>query len=225
MEKITCFDIGDIITLKSHPLFSKTPKKISEFPAQVPPLMLIKEVLFENKEKKKIFSEEIENTQVADLIKYNCVFFNANRSEFHEKIIYHSFLDGYSNLKYYRKIEKDKKLKIEIDKQLIAEVSKYQIVSDYLYGDVIQFKTKKLEQRKSYSSSNERISGNVSFQTPNFVLSGIKNENQTDLFYQNGKEKRKISKQFFKVMWFNHFQQKFSEHYLPKEFFVKNLEI
>lgn len=224
MEKIEHFKIGDIVTLKSHPLFSAKPKKISEFSTQVPPLMLIKEVLFENEEKKIIFSDEIENAQIADLIKYNCVFFNANKSEFQEKTIYHTLLRSYLDLKYYREIGKDEKKKIELDEQLIPEVLKYEIVENYNYGEVIQFKTKKLEHRKSYAGSSEKIT-TVSNQTPDFVLSGVKNEAQVDLFYPKGKPKRILPKQLYKVMWFNRFQQKFSEYFLPKEFFVKNLEI
>tara|TARA_R110002049_G_scaffold3795_3_gene27512 strand:- start:45655 stop:45825 length:171 start_codon:yes stop_codon:yes gene_type:complete len=56
-------------------------------------------------------------------------------------------------------------------------------------------------------------------------LSGIKKEEQKDLFYLDGKPKRIISEQLFKVMWFNHVQQKFSEYFLPMEFFVESLEI
>lgn len=225
MEKIIPFNIGEIVTLKSHPLLSKVPKKIIEFAAQVPPLMLIKEIYIEKEEKKKTFSEDIENAQIADLIKYSCVYFHANKSEFQEKIIFHSLLESYLKLNYFREIEKDKKVKIELEKQLVPEVLKYEKVFDYKYGDVIQFKTKKLEHRKSYNNvSNEKISS-ISYQTPDFVLSGIKNEAQTDLFYPDGSPKRKVTKQLFKIIWFNHFQQKFSEYYLPKEFFVKNLKI
>jgi len=28
-----------------------------------------------------------------------------------------------------------------------------------------------------------------------------------------------------KIMWFNHYQNKFSEKYLPKEFFIKPLDL
>lgn len=218
------FKVGDIVTLKSHPLLTETPKKIKEFPAQVPPLMLIKEVLFEKQDKKILYSDVIEKAQIADLVKYLCVYFNANKSEFQEKVVYHSLLDSYVDLKYYREIEKDKKISIELDKQLIPEVEKYKIVSSYDYGKRVQFKTKKLEHRKSYSGNFEKLPG-VSFQTPDFILSGIKNEEQKDLFYQDGKPKRILSNLLFKVIWFNHFQQKFSEHFLPKECFVEGLEI
>ncbi len=224
MKKTGHFDIGEIVTLKSHPLFSKTTKEISEFSAQVPPLMLIKEVLIEKEDKKKTFSEDIGNAQIADLIKYTCVYFNANKSEFQEKTVFHSLLESYLELKYFREIGKDKDVKIELYKQLIPEGLKYQQVIAYSYGKVVQFKTKKLEHRKSYSFNHEKIRVN-SFQTPDFVLSGIKNEIQADLFYSDGKPKRIITTQLFKVMWFNHYQQKFSEQFLPKEFFVQNLDI
>ncbi|WP_346881514.1 hypothetical protein [uncultured Algibacter sp.] len=217
------FNIGDIVTIKSHPLLSSIPKKINEFPSQVPPLMLVKEVVFEKEDKKKVFSDVIEKAQIADLVKYVCVFFNANKSEFVEKEIYHTLLESYRKLNYYRIVDKDDN-KIKLEKQLIPEVEKYILVSDYLYGKRIQFKTKKLEHRKSYSNSFEKVPG-TSFQTPDFILSGIKEEEQKDLFFLDGKPKRKVSKLLYKVMWFNHIQQKFSEHYLPKKFFVENLEI
>jgi hypothetical protein len=218
------FEVGGIVTLKSHPLLSKTPKKICEFPAQVPPLMLIKEVFFEREDKKIIYSDSIEKAQIADLIKYNCVFFNANKSEFVEKEVYHSLLESYLELKYFREDDRNNK-KVELVEQLITEVLKYNDVSNYEYAKRVQFKTKKLEHRKSYSGKNfEKIPG-TSFQTPDFILTGIKNEEQKDLFYLDGKPKRIISEQLFKVMWFNHFQQKFSEYFLPIEFFVEDLEI
>ncbi|WP_397363115.1 hypothetical protein [Olleya sp. R77988] len=219
---MTVFKVGDIVTIKSHPLLSSPPKKIKEFSAQVPPLMLVKEVVFEKEDKKKVFSSEIENAQVADLIKYICVYFDANKSVFIEKEVYHSLLESYLKLNYYRNPDEDKK-KIDLEKQLIPEVSKYKLVTEYLFGKKVQFKTKKLEHRKSYDSGYEKV--NTSFQTPDFILSGIKNEDKKDMFFQDGKPKRIASNQSYKIMWFNHFQQKFSEHYLPKEFFVEGLEI
>jgi hypothetical protein len=219
---MTAFEISDIVTLKSHPLFSLSTKKINEFPAHVPPLMLIKEIIYERGDRKKVFSDNIKGAQIADLIKYVCVFFNANKSEFVEKEVYHNLLESYLKLRYYR-IPEEKK-KIELDKQLIPEVLSYKHASDYLYGKKVQFKTKKLEHRKSYSTSYERIPG-ISFQTPDFLLSGIKHEEPKDLFYHNGEPKRVVSKLFYKVMWYNHVQQKFSEHFLPMEFFVEGLEI
>ncbi|WP_459926330.1 hypothetical protein [Flavobacterium covae] len=211
------FKIGDIVAIKSHALFREY-HKIIEFPAQTSPLMLVKEIFYEDEEKKKTHSEEL-GCKISGLIKFTCVYFNANKSEFVEVIIYSDLLKKYNDLKYYRK---DKKTNENIDSKLIDEVKSYDL-ADYNYGEVVQFKTKKLEHRKSYENNNEKIS-NISFQTPDFVLSGIKEEISKDLFYSNGEKKikRKVSNTMFKVMWFNHYQQKFSEHYLPKEFFVKD---
>ena len=99
----------------------------------------------------------------------------------------------------------------------------YKQISKYEYGKVVQFKTKKLEQRKSYDGNHPEKITNSSFQTPDFVLSGIKNEISNDLYYFDGMPKRIISNQLFKIIWFNHFHNKYSEMYLPKEFFVENI--
>lgn len=221
------FKIGDIVTLKSHPLFDNNSKKIVEFTAHVPPLLIIKEVLFERKENKKMYSSDIKNAQISDLVKYSCVYFNANKSEFIDKTIYQSFLRSYIDLKYYReKKEDDKGNEIEtpIEEQLIPEVLTYKQIDKYVFGDVVQFKTKKLEQRKSYDNGNERLPG-ISYQTPNFIVSGIKNESQEDLFYHDGQKKKEVRSQLVKVSWFNHFQNKMSEKFLPFDCFVKDLKI
>lgn len=217
------FIIGEIVTLKTHPLF-KTHSKIIEFPAHVPPLMVVKEVFFEDLKKKKLYSEELgKDFQISDSIKYTCVYFNANKSEFEEVFVYESFLESYKELKYYRHVKEDEVVKIELDNQLIPEVLKYESIDKYEFGKVIQFKTKKLEQRKSYDGKIESIV--YSFQSPNFILGGIKNENITDLYYPDGENKKNIPSQSVKVVWFNHFQQKNSEKFLPVEFFVQNLEL
>lgn len=221
------FKIGDIVTLKSHSLFDNNYKKIAEFPAHVPPLMIVKEVLFERKKSKKVYSSEVKKAQISDLIKYNCVYFNANKSEFIEKTIYETFLRSYIDLQYFRIKEEDddgNEIEIPLEKQLIPEVLTYTKFNDYIFGAVVQFKTKKLEHRKSFEKGYERIPG-ISYQTPNFIVSGIKKEPQEDLFYNDGKKKKITSSKLVKVSWFNHFQNKMSEKYLPFSFFVKDLKI
>jgi hypothetical protein len=219
------FKIGAIVTLKSHPLFDNNFKKIAEFPAQVPPLMIVKEVFFERRENKKVFSTEFKSAQVSDLIKYNCVYFSANKSEFCEKIVYESFLRTYKDLKYYKIKDKDgNEIKIPKKNQLVPEVLNYNLILDYNFGEVIQFKTKKLEHRKSYDNGFEKLPG-ISFQTPDFVVSGLKKEIQEDLFYNDGQKKKIVPNKLLKVTWFNHFQNKMSDKFLPFCFFVKDLKI
>lgn len=218
------FNIGEIVTLRSHPLFDNSYKKIAEFPAHVPPLMIVKDVFFDRSEKKKLYSDELEGAKISDLVKYTCIYFNANKSEFIEKIIYESFLRSYKDLLYYR-VKDEKKKEIPEEDQLIPEVLRYEEINEYSFGEVVQFKTKKLEHRKSYNHATpERIPG-ISYQTPNFIVSGIKKEPQEDLFYHDGLKKRIIPKKSIEVSWFNHFQNKISKKYLPLNSFVKGLEI
>ncbi|WP_221258709.1 hypothetical protein [Flavobacterium okayamense] len=226
------FNIGDIVTLKSHPLLTRNYQMILEFPAQVPPLMLVKEIHFEDSKKKKIYHEDLgKDYKVADLIKYCCVYFNGNKSEFNEIFVYESFLNACividennkkiikeSSLKFYR-IPNDK---IESEEDLLDEVLNYKKLNVYNYCQVVQFKTKKLEQRKSFDSRSETI--NNTFQTPDFIVSGYKLEEQKDLFYHDGEPKKILPKELLKVTWFNHFGQKMSEKFLPKEFFVTDID-
>ncbi|APU08875.1 hypothetical protein A5M85_00790 [Cellulophaga lytica] len=113
---------------------------------------------------------------------------------------------------------------------LITEVENY-IDAEYLYSNIVYFKTKKLELLKKRSSSKDFIiNGNeenkktienvVNYSTPEFVLCGYKKELGEDLFYPNGDTKKMISKVLYKVKWFNSNQMKFSEQYLPKECFI-----
>ena len=216
------FEIGEIVTLKSHPLFREH-SKIIEFSAQVPPLMLVKEVFYEDVLKKKIYNEELGSEyKIADLIKYTCVYFCANKSEFIDVVLYESVLRTYKDLKYFRELESEDGVKIVQDTKLIDEVKSYSQINKYEFGKVIQFKTKKLEQRKSYDGNSEKINNN-SFQTPDYILSGILNEQIVDAFYSNGNPKKVVSKQSYKITWYNHYQQKFSDKFLPKEFFVENI--
>lgn len=210
------YQLGDIVTLKSHPLFKK--HTIDTYSNQVPPLMIIKEVFFED-DKKKVFSSEKENIQIADNIKYTCIYFNNNKSEFVEATIYHSLLESYKFLKFDRKLKDGQETKSEIS--LITEVSTYKEAA-YSYGKSIQLKTNKLERRKKFTCDDNLAK--ISFTSPDFVLCGYKIEKLADLFYPDGKPKKITSETFYKITWFNHFQQKFSEQYLPKEFFIEHLE-
>ncbi|WP_430408991.1 hypothetical protein [Kordia sp.] len=216
------FGIGDIVTLKSHPL-TQNHSSIKDLSLLVPPLMLVKEVYLEDYKNKKIFSEEIEKAQISDFIKYVCVYFCANTSKFEEKTLFESFLISHKELNFYRKDEVDENGKESIS--LIDEVTNYVSDFNYLYGKVVQFKTKKLEHRKSYEKKNNEELKKTSYQTPDFILSGIKKEPQEKLFYPNGNQRKITSEILYKVMWFNYVHQKFSEEYLPKKFFVEGLEI
>jgi hypothetical protein len=166
---------------------------------------------------------------IAERIKYTCVFFDDNRCEFKEVAIYESMLQDYIKF-HIARIEGKKKKEKEYD-SLITEVSKYK-TPEYKYGNLIYFKTKKLEILKKRSSNKSEIKNDgehnktetiqyvVNYSTPEFVLCGYKKELGADLFYPNGDKKKLVSEVLFKVKWFNSLQMKFSEQYLPMECFI-----
>lgn len=218
------FEVGELVTFKTHPLlFDFYIKGDGKY---VPPIMIVKEVLFENKDKKEF--DDISGNQIAEKVKYICVHFDDNKSEFIESHLYQSQLQTFKLLKV-AKFEEKKDSDNYID--IITEVSKYPIIQ-YEFGKIVYFKTKKIEAFKKRESSKIEVDENnkevkkktrqyvVNYITPDFVICGYKKEVYNDLFYHNGKPKRKASTDFIKVKWFNSAQQKFSEQYLPIEFFI-----
>lgn len=221
------FKIGDIITLKSHPLLYNL--RIKGDGKLVPPFMIIKEIFIESKTK-KTHSEDL-GKQIADRIKYTCVFFDDNKTEFKEVALYESMLAKYDKI-YIARIDENKIEKYDNYKSLIQEVKEYS-VPEYEFSKIVFFRTKKFEifkkrdSKKIIKTEGEKedkktttLQYIVNYSSPDFVLCGIKkNEIQTE-YYQNGNLKRKASNILFKVKWFNANQMKFSDIYLPAKCFT-----
>jgi hypothetical protein len=231
------FKIGDFVTFKTHPLlFDFFIKGDGKY---VPPIMLIKEIIFESKEKKEF--DESSGQKVSEKEKFICVYFDDNKSEFVDAHFYKSQLSKILNLKIARV---DENLEEGRSTDLISEVLNYSRIK-YEYGKIVYFKTKKIEAFKKRESSKIEVSkvnvkeNNseteiekqqeekkitrhyvVNYITPDFVVCGHKFEKYNDLFYGNGKPKRIASEEFVKVKWFNPVQQKFTEQFLPIEFFI-----
>ncbi|CAM4173523.1 MULTISPECIES: hypothetical protein [Flavobacterium] len=216
--------VGDLVTFKTHPLLSEF--YIKGDGKYVPPIMIVKEVLFENKEK-KVF-DEVSGNKIGEKIKYICVHFDDNKSEFIESHLYESHLVTFKNLKIAKVVEEnDHNNYVDI----ITEIDSYPITFNYEFGKVVYFKTKKLEAfKKRESSKIELVKGKeekkttrqyvVNYITPDFLISGYKKESYSDLFYNTGKPKRIASIDLIKLKWFNPTQQKFTEQFLPIEFFI-----
>ncbi|SOS55406.1 conserved hypothetical protein [Tenacibaculum finnmarkense] len=218
------FVIGDIVTLKTHPLLYDF--KIKGDGKLVPPFMIVKEIYIEDK-KKKTHSEEL-GEQIAERIKYTCVFFDDNKTEFKEAILYESMLEKYDKI-HIARLDKNKK-EVKCD-SLIDETRKY-VIPEYNYGDIVFFRTKKFEIFKKRDSSKmiqqkggdykktTNIQYIVNYSSPDFILCGIKKNENTNDFYPNGDKRRIVSEILYKVKWFNANQMKFSDIYLPRECFT-----
>ncbi|WP_452220448.1 hypothetical protein [Lacinutrix salivirga] len=228
MSLVNKYKVGEIVTFKTHPLLYD--RYIKGDGKLVPPFMIVKEVFFEDKKKKVVDTSN--GKTIGERIKYTCLFFDDNKSEFKSVVVYESMLMDFKNF-YISKMDGEKYESDDSKYQsLIDEVSDYKN-ADYVYGNIVYFKTKKLEILKKRSSvKKEIIKGNtteekkvtvqyvVNYATPEFVLCGYKKEVGEDLYYPNGGRKKIISKVLYKVKWFNSNQMKFSEEYLPKKCFI-----
>ena len=186
------FEIGNYVTFKTHPLLYDM--YIKGDGKYVPPIMLIKEILFENNEKKEF--DEATGLRIADREKFICVYFDDNKSEFVEAHLYKSQIIEIDSLRIARINEKISNVKTT---SLISEVLAYDKMI-YEYGKIVYFKTKKIEALKKRESSKIEVSKKevvvtdevdgaeeieekkitrhyvVNYITPDFVISGYKNQ-------------------------------------------------
>ncbi len=213
------FSIGDVVTLKTHPMFKA--KRIQGDNRYVPPVMIVIAVYPEKRDDTLIY-------------KYDCIYFNDDKSEFICSILSQSDIDGFENLLFER-INKDG-TSIENYTSLIDEVKAHTFPS-FESGKVVSFRTKKIEIYKKRTSKKitihpknnsliieETLRYVVSFATPNFVLCGIKASYPKGLLNRKINQDSITSNQLFKIKWFNPTKNKFSEQYLPKECLVDEIK-
>ena len=207
------FRIGDIVTLKSHPLL-KT-KYIKGDGKLVPPYMVGTEVFHEDK-KKRTHSENL-GKRIADKTKYNCVFFDDNRLEFKNVTLYVSNLHLKKENAVVNHLEKYKFSNVISFKTKDIELSKQRETTRYDKRKNLKPKEKEDPVRESELTTIQNI---VNYSSPDFVLTGIKKNETVNEYYPNGDIKRIVSEILYKVKWFNSTQMKFSEIYLPAECFT-----
>lgn len=224
------FSVGEIVVYKNHPLlYDYSIKGDGKY---VPPIMVVKEVIFENEKKRT--HDETTGLQIAEKIKYICTYFDDNKSEFIESHLYQSMLEKFTFLHIGRIDDPDALDNGHVN--LVDEIAQYPLSPTYEYGKIVYFKTKKLELLKKRISKSitkplkkkveeKDIEKKVTFQyvvnyaTPEFIICGHKTETQNDLFYNDGSSKRLVSNELLKIQWYNPIHQKFSEQFLPIECF------
>ncbi len=217
------YDIGDIVTLNSHPMAFQPNGAIDSYINQIPPFMCIKEVHVEKR--KKIYSDEFSNHKITDKIKYLCVYFNQHRMIFEENFVYQDMLISFEKLTFHR----DDEVSEEDHKTLIKETKEYN-TANYEYGKRVFFKTYKLEKRKKFKDARNDVRSTTrttsTHTSPAFNLSGIKlNEKKSVYNPKDGELQVKTAETLYKILWYNAYQEKFSETYLPSEFFTDDSKI
>lgn len=207
-KKIDLFDIGDIVTFKTHPMFGS--RRIKGDSRAVPPIMIVISIL--------VNDEDISNS------KYDCVYFDDDHCDFKSLMLNHYTLRSFEDL-LFEKISDDKTI-IKNYKKLIDEVKDY---PDTLYeeGKMVFFKTKKLEIYKKKSTKSIKVAQEdgtikeidetlkyvVSYASPDFILCGIHEKYPQELLHHKTR-RLKLSQNLVKVKWFNFTKKKFSEQIL-----------
>lgn len=217
------FNIGDIVTLKSHPLAYQDNGEIDAYVNQIPPFMCVKEVHIEKK--KKELNCEKPDVKFANNVKYLCVYFNQHRMIFEEAHVYQELILSVTDITFHNKKEHIGDYHIK----LVNETLDYKEV-DYQFGKRIFFKTHKLEKRKRFKNPGHDTKSTtktiLTHTSPAFILNGIKaNSQKTIINPKNGELQRKCCDELYKVLWYNAYQEKFSEEFLPKEFFTDDKRI
>ena len=218
------FEIGDIVALKSHPLAFQDDGLIDMYINQIPPFICVKEIHIERK--KQVYSEELGSVQVSDQVKYLGIYFNQHRMIFEEKFIYESMLTSLDELTFHSEDAEPE----ENHKLLIDETKDYSKLATYEFGKRVFFKTYKLEKRKKFETAGKDYRSltktALTHTSPAFLLNGLKRNEKKNVFNnKTGEVKQKYAIELFKVLWYNSYQEKFSEAYLPKEFFTDDKRI
>lgn len=197
------FKLGDLVMLKSYASAEKEATNYSDQPKLIShhsPIMVITGIEIEDK-KKKTHENEL-GEQIGERIKYHVTWFENKNSDFVTKVLYESFLS---------------------DKQV-----KNDAVFKYQFGKKCQFSTAVLERQrkltntptlvdKDYAQALSKLKNMISFVSPPLLCTGIRKNEKSTTYHDQGRLKARWPDIMIKVMWFNYRQQKYSEVELAKE--------
>ncbi|MEL6561494.1 MAG: hypothetical protein AAFQ94_25115 [Bacteroidota bacterium] len=176
--------------------------------------MVVIGIEIENKYKKTHDSQT--GFKIAERIKYKVLWFNNGKSEFVEKVIFESFLKQFEvQIKSKTEFEYSKKVQFttrELELKKYKESTSYS--SSSLYTDK-SYKNRDEDGDKNVKS--EKKNPLVTYASPIFLMSALRKVINEKAYDDQGNIKSEISNSLVKVMWFNPFQQKYSEYELPIE--------
>ncbi len=167
-------------------------------------LIPLEKALFHNKKNK---GEDEDKTLVEETIAYSTASY-----EFGKRVFFKTF-----------KLERRKKFK-SFYKNNIDNYIPINNAAEDIENEV---KTIQRSSRNEYNGfSSYKNSSNLTHTSPAFILNGFKPNDTKNIYnIKTGKIQRKTSNELYKIMWYNAYQEKFSEEYLPKEFFVDDKNI
>lgn len=180
------------------------------------PTMLIVEIQYDNSEKKVLYDTLLGN-QVAERMKYKCIWFSQSHFEFTEEWFYESHLKSYAEFKGSTSKETEKPKK-ETEK-LNENDSISDRIKNFKFSDSYQVTLKNHEIEKGKNISHFRNSYLPPFMT---IIKVEKNDIQASQIYSldlegNRIQIKKTSTYKVKCKYYNPISNKFSEQWLIPE--------
>jgi hypothetical protein len=210
MDKL---NIGDLVSLKSHPFNIFNESLIGAFVDNTPPIMVISEVLKSNSYDTESEEVDTETNKVKKLPnQYLCYFYSSKTSSFEK----HWFKQN-----EIKKIDSDietNQEKVTKTEDKVSLLNKYKDNLVVLKSADLELSKKKTTWSRTKEEDINKTQAFLEFLPPVMtVLDVVENQNfnKDRVNPKNGEIKRESCKFLLKCKWFNPIKQTFSEEIIP----------
>lgn len=210
MDKL---NIGDLVSLKSHPFNIFNESLIGAFVDNTPPIMVISEVLKSNSYDTESEEVDTETNKVKKLPnQYLCYFYSSKTSSFEK----HWFKQNEIK-KIYSDIETNQE-KVTKTEDKVSLLNKYKDNLVVLKSADLELSKKKTTWSRTKEEDINKTQAFLEFLSPVMTVIDVvenQNFNKDRVNPKNGEIKRESCKFLLKCKWFNPIKQTFSEEIIP----------
>jgi len=210
MDKL---NIGDLVSLKSHPFNIFNESLIGAFVDNTPPIMVISEVLKSNSYDTESEEVDTETNKVKKLPnQYLCYFYSSKTSSFEK----HWFKQNEIK-KIHSDIETNQE-KVTKTEDKVSLLNKYKDNLVVLKSADLELSKKKTTWSRTKEEDINKTQAFLEFLSPVMTVIDVvenQNFNKDRVNPKNGEIKRESCKFLLKCKWFNPIKQTFSEEIIP----------
>ena len=211
MDKL---NIGDLVSLKSHPFNIFNESLIGAFVDNTPPIMVISEVLKSNSYDTESEEVDTETNKVKKLPnQYLCYFYSSKNSSFEKYWFKQNEIERINP-------DNDESNKEEIKKteDKVSLLNKYKDNLVVLKSADLELGKKKTTWSRTKEEDINKTQAFLEFLSPVMTVIDVvenQNYNKDRINPKNGEIKRESCKFLLKCKWFNPIKQTFSEEIIP----------
>ena len=210
MDKL---NIGDLVSLKSHPFNIFNESLIGAFVDNTPPIMVISEVLKSNSYDTESEEVDTETNKVKKLPnQYLCYFYSSKTSSFEKQWFKQNEI---------KKIDSDietNQEKVTKTEDKVSLLNKYKDNLVVLKSADLELSKKKTTWSRTKEEDINKTQAFLEFLSPVMTVIDVvenQNFNKDRVNPKNGEIKRESCKFLLKCKWFNPIKQTFSEEIIP----------